>query len=127
MRSTPRPSQRHMATSGGLLHEIEVFALRMKNSVADAVAATRFEGKDPRVIDLFLGVSDDGRPFYAYLAILPERYRAYRASVEAAESVDFAEYGDVIIGGWNEVPPAIVQRSMTEHFGFVHNLEESLP
>lgn len=98
----------------------------MKSDAISKISSIKGDDKDHRVIDLFLGVAPNGRPFYAYLAIIPERYVEYRDQVSAAQNIEFAKFGDIIIGGWDAVPPAIVQRGMTDHFGFIHNFEERL-
>lgn len=71
------------------------------------------------------GVSAEKVPFWAYLAIPPSKYLAYK-NAEMNEGMTLSDYGEVIAMGMGYDPPEDIMRQMEEEFGVDHAFEESI-
>lgn len=66
------------------------------------------------------------QPVYAYVAILPSRVEAYLEAAEAGGKINFSEYGEIILCGEGEDPPADVRKRMEEEYNVNHSFEEEV-
>ena len=78
-----------------------------------------------RMMELFTGVDDSERDFYAYIAVPPSKYMEYRTRLERGEEIDLEAYGEIIEHGYSALPPADIRKKMSD-MGFKHGLEEEL-
>ena len=67
-----------------------------------------------RMLDLFSGVDNAGRPYYAYVAVIPSKYMDYRSRLAAGEAIVLKDYGDIIAEGDAVLPPADLQKRMSD-------------
>ena len=78
------------------------------------------------IYELASSKTADGRDFYAYLAIIPSKYDAYKTAASSGESVKFTEYGDVILTGWGKQPTSEIESEMEDLFHMNHNFESEI-
>jgi hypothetical protein len=72
------------------------------------------------------GVANDGRPYYAYIAVKPSRYREFYELTSARKTIVLNDFGDIIEGDFEAAPPAHVVQRMREEYGFDENYEREL-
>jgi len=72
------------------------------------------------------GTTEDGRPYYAYVAVKPSKYKEFYALTAARQALVIAEYGSVIRGGFEKEPPLEVLNEMREIYGFDNEFQEKL-
>lgn len=77
------------------------------------------------VLQLATGLSD-GKPFWAYVAMFPTRYKEYYTKVTEGQPVDLTEYGEVLVKGWGEEPPEEIRRQMVDEYGFDDGFEAAI-
>ena len=78
-----------------------------------------------RMVELFTGVDENERDFYAYVAVMPSKYMEYRSLLEKGEVIDLEAYGEIIEHGFSALPPADIRKKMSD-MGFVHGLENEV-
>lgn len=69
-----------------------------------------------RIIMLVYGELDSGGPFWCYVAVKPSMYDAFKEA-EGAGNLDlynFDEFGEVVVSGEGEKPPAEVTEKVAE-------------
>ena len=82
--------------------------------------------KDLAILGYVHGTMDDGRPYYAYVAILPSKYREFHALSAAKKAMVIGNYGTVIAAGFEFEPPADVVQEMQDVYGFDEQFETKL-
>jgi hypothetical protein len=78
------------------------------------------------VLSYVHGTMEDGRPYYAYVAIKPSRYREFHALTAARKAMVIGDYGTVIAAGFESEPPPEVVKEMREAYGFDDQYEGKL-
>lgn len=69
-----------------------------------------------RIIMLVYGELDSGGPFWCYVAVKPSMYDAFKEA-EGSGNLDlynFDEFGEVVVSGEGEKPPAEVTEKVAE-------------
>ena len=69
---------------------------------------------------------EDGRPYYAYIAVRPSMYKEFKEITDAGEGLTLGEYGEVIAAGFEAKPPRAVVKDMRETYGFDEQFTEKL-
>ncbi len=77
------------------------------------------------IVVLTQGETEDNRPFYAYLAIPPSKYLAFKKAEESG-SYALQDYGEVIAFDYAEAPPEELQQEIEATYGVQHDFEEQL-
>ena len=82
--------------------------------------------KDSAILCYTDGRMEDGRPYYAYVAVKPSKYLAFKALTAAGGGLTLADYGDVIAGDFEAKPPQSVVDEMREKYDFDERFTEKL-
>jgi hypothetical protein len=72
------------------------------------------------------GKTEDGRPYYAYLAVKPSKYEEFYRRSAAKETFPLGQYGLILVSDFAVGPPPEVIKYMKETFGFDENYEQGL-
>ncbi len=72
------------------------------------------------------GVAADGRPYYAYLAVKPSKYREFYELTANRQVLQLNDFGEIIKGGFEVSPPADIISFMRDEYGFDENYEKAL-
>ncbi len=72
------------------------------------------------------GVTANGRPYYAYIAVKPSKYREFYERTKARETIRLGDYGKIIVYGYETKPPAGVVQHMREKYGYDDEYEAKL-
>jgi hypothetical protein len=64
------------------------------------------------------GMLEDGRPYYAYIAVKPSRYSEFYDLSAAGRKFVLSDYGKILASGFEKSPPQEVVRYMRETHGF---------
>jgi hypothetical protein len=72
------------------------------------------------------GVTASGRPYYAYIAVKPSKYREFYERTKARETMRLGDYGKIIVYGYETKPPAGVVQHMKEKYSFDDEYEAKL-
>jgi len=78
------------------------------------------------IYELVSSTTADGRDFYAYIAIIPSKYEAYKIAAASGDSVKFTEYGDIVLTGWGKYPTKEIENQMEDLFHMNHNFESEI-
>jgi len=81
---------------------------------------------DTCIIAYSSGTTGDGRPYYAYTAVPPSKYRAFYELSSARKSIVLNDFGKIISAGFEAAPPAEVVREMRDRYGFDENYEHKI-
>ena len=71
-------------------------------------------------------MEEDGRPYYAYVAIVPSKYREFHALTAARKTMVIGDYGTVVAADFEFEPPPEVVEEMRHVYGFDDQLETKL-
>ena len=82
--------------------------------------------KEEAILAYTDGMMEDGRPYYAYVAVTPSMYPEFYAKTCARESLSLGDYGTIIACGFEESPSESVVAEMREQFGFDEGYETKL-
>jgi len=82
--------------------------------------------RDTAILCYTTGVLDDGRPYYAYIAVTPSRYSEFMQKTKARYVMVLGEYGTVIAAGFETEAPAEVKQEMRDKYGFDEEYQEKL-
>jgi hypothetical protein len=82
--------------------------------------------KDLYILGYVHGTMEDGRSYYAYVAIIPSKYREFHAMTAAKKAMVIGQYGTVIAAGFESEPPADVVKEMHDVYGFDEQFESKL-
>lgn len=72
------------------------------------------------------GRFDDGKTYYAYVAVRPSMYREFHAKTKLRQPFVVGDYGSIIMCGEELHPPADVAKMMRDEYGFDDAYEEQL-
>ncbi len=72
------------------------------------------------------GVTASGKPYYAYIAVKPSKYREFYERTKARESIRLGDFGKIIVYGYETKPPSAVVVHMREKFGYDEEYEAKL-
>lgn len=72
------------------------------------------------------GTTEDGRPYYAYLAVKPSKYTEFHERTSASETIVLNDYGNIIACGFETGPPPEVIRQMREEYGYDEHYAQKL-
>jgi hypothetical protein len=72
------------------------------------------------------GTLADGRPYYAYVAITPSKYREFYELTAARKPLTIEDYGSIIMFGYDNAPPPEVVEKMRTDYGFDENYGQKL-
>lgn len=72
------------------------------------------------------GTLADGRPYYAYVAITPSKYREFYELTAARTPLTIEDYGFIIMFGYDYAPPPEVVEKMRNDYGFDENYGQKL-
>ena len=86
---------------------------------------TKLDG-DNAILAYTSGVMQDGRPYYAYVAVRPSLYKKFRQLTAACQSMILSEYGEVIEAGIAAAPPPEVVQKMKDQYGCDPAYEDNL-
>ena len=96
---------------------------KVKHSSADELAQA---DQNTAILSYVHGTMEDGRPYYAYVAVKPSKYREFHALTAAKKAMVIGEYGTVVAAGFELEPPADVVKEMREVYGFDDEYETKL-
>lgn len=69
------------------------------------------------IVVCYFDTTDDGRPYWLYLAVKPSKYREFMCRTENHQPVRFKDYGDILRYGFDKDIPLEVKREMKEKYG----------
>ena len=78
------------------------------------------------VLTYTTGVMDDGKPYYAYIAVTPSKYVEFHSRIKSNESMILGDYGVVILSDFLPEAPTDVKEHMRKEYGFSENYETIL-
>ena len=96
---------------------------KVKHSSAEELAVA---DQNTAIVSYVYGTMDDGRPYWAYVAIKPSMYREFHAITASTKAMVIGDYGTVIAAGFESEPPPEVVEEMHEVYGFDEQYEEQL-
>jgi hypothetical protein len=82
--------------------------------------------KHSAILCLTDGVLEDGRPYYAYVAVKPSLYAEFHKLTNDRQPMIVGNYGEIIMAGYAPSPPPEVVREMNENYGFDDSYKEKL-
>jgi len=81
---------------------------------------------DSYILVLIQGLLKSGRPYWAYLAVKPSKYKEFLQANKENKSIRHKDYGKVIKRGFDKNVPLVVQEEMKAKYGFDENYIENL-
>jgi hypothetical protein len=84
------------------------------------------ESDSDAVIVFDHGSTDDGRPWWAYIAVRPSRYDEYLLARKGHQAILLSDYGTVLKYGFNAEVPLTAKEEMKERYGFDEHFRENL-
>lgn len=80
------------------------------------------------LVEFCNGRDASGRLYWAYLTLLPSKYREFKARAAAGESFRLLDYGEELASGWGKYPPEHVKKELEDKYGLNHttSLEEDI-
>ncbi len=96
---------------------------KVKHSSVEELAQA---DQETAILSYVHGTMEDGRPYYAYVAVKPSKYRDFHAMTAAMRPMVIGDYGTVVAAGFESEPPADVVKEMREVYGFDDQYEERL-
>lgn len=68
---------------------------------------------------------DQGRDFYAFIAIEPQNFRYFKNRYRPGEDASFNQYGYELVRGWGTEPPAAIREYMLIKHGVEFGVSEN--
>ena len=96
---------------------------KVKSPSADELAEA---DKGSAILGYVDGTMEDGRPYYAFVAIIPSKYQEFHALTAAKKPMVIGKYGTVFAAGFESQPPPEVVKEMREVYGFDNQLGAKL-
>lgn len=96
----------------------------LKICAPEEIVAT--ETDSDAILALDRGITEDSRPWWAYIAIPPRRYDQYLHARKGAQAITLSDYGTVLKYGFTKEVPSDVQKEMKERYGFDEYFKENL-
>ena len=84
------------------------------------------EDNDSAILCYTDGMMEDGRPYYAYVAVKPSKYLEFKAITDRGGGMTIADYGEVIAGDFEAKPPITVVTEMRDKYGFDEKFVEKV-
>lgn len=78
------------------------------------------------IIAYSYGFMEDGRPYWAYVAVKPSLYQQFYAQSVARQSMVVGDYGTILAAGFESEPPAHIVQQMQDSYGCDPRYEEKL-
>ena len=78
------------------------------------------------VLSYMTGQMPDGRPYYAFVAVLPSRYIEFHNKTKDRAPLVLGEYGVVLKAGFEEKAPPDVVEYMHQEYGYNEKYESIL-
>jgi len=94
----------------------------VKPSIEELLAADN----DSAIIAYTDGIAEDGRPYYAYIAVKPSMYEEFHALTSARKPIVLEDYGTILAGDYAASAPPSVKQAMRETYGFDENFIEKI-
>jgi len=82
--------------------------------------------REAAVLCYTTGEMNDGRHYYAYIAVIPSRYREFMQKTTAREIITLGDYGTVIVADFQTEAPPDVKQEMHEKYGFDDSYQEKI-
>jgi hypothetical protein len=82
--------------------------------------------KEMAILGYVHGTMEDGRPYYAYVAIKPSKYKEFHALTTARKAMVIGHYGTVVAAGLQSEPPPAIAKKMRDVYGFDEQYEAKL-
>lgn len=82
--------------------------------------------EDSAILAYSHGTVEDGRDYWAYIAIKPSLYRSFYKLSAARQTLALDEYGTVLAAGFTKEPPPEVRHEMKEKYGADPHYEDKL-
>ena len=82
--------------------------------------------KDAAILCYTNGLLEDGRPYYAYIAVKPSKYQEFKKLTDARMGLTLGDYGEVIAGNFEASPPPEVVAEMRDKYGFDEHYAEKV-
>ncbi|HEV3263389.1 MAG TPA: DUF2610 domain-containing protein [Gemmataceae bacterium] len=93
---------------------------------APTAAELQVADADSFILGFVHGTMEDGRPYWAYVAIKPSKYREFYDATSERRPMVIGDYGKVVRAGFDKEVPADAKKEMEEKYGFDENYEENL-
>jgi len=81
---------------------------------------------DTAILAYTSGKTEDGRPYYAYIAVQPSKYREFYTKSAARQTLVLNDYGTIVAGDFLAEPPPEVVKEMYDTYGFDDEYEKKL-
>jgi len=78
------------------------------------------------ILSYIHGTMDDGRPYWAYVAVRPSKYQEFYVLTVSMKPMVIGNYGTVVAAGFESTPPQEVVMEMREVYGFDDQFEAKL-
>jgi hypothetical protein len=95
------------------------------NVIEPSAAEYALADKDTKILSYTHGVTEDGKPFYAFVEVYPSKYKEFHRKTAAKEPFVIHEYGTIVEGAYEAAPSREVMERMRAK-GFDENFEEKL-
>lgn len=82
--------------------------------------------KDNSIIVYTTGKAQDGTPYYAFLGVLPSKYREFQEKSAARMPMRLRDYGEILASDYEPSAPAHVVAEMKQKYGYDEQFEEKL-
>jgi hypothetical protein len=79
--------------------------------------------EDTKILSYTHGTTQDGRPFYAYVAVYPSKYKEFHRMTATKEPFAIEDYGTIVEGAFEVAPTQEVVQHM-HAMGFDEQFEE---
>jgi len=86
---------------------------------------TKLDG-DNAILAYTSGKMQDGRPYYAYIAVRPSLYKKFRQLTAARQTIILRDYGEVLEAGFASSPPPEIVQKMKDQYGCDPDYEDNL-
>ena len=82
--------------------------------------------KDSFIVAYTTGSAQDGTPYYAFIGVLPSKYREFQEKSAARMPMRLRDYGEILASDYEKSAPAHVIAQMQEKYGYDEQFEEKL-
>jgi hypothetical protein len=78
------------------------------------------------ILSLSCGIAADGRPYYAYIAVIPSKYAEFYRLSAQHQQFTLEDYGIIVASDYQATPPQDVADWMRDEYGFDENFQNQL-
>lgn len=96
---------------------------KLKLPSAEAIASA---DRDTAIVCYTNGTLNDGRFYYAYVAVKPGKYLEFHELTSARKSIVLGEFGEILAAGFEPSPPDGVVKRMREEYGYDEQFAQRL-